>query len=508
MQAASAARTTALSSDLFEIKHVNEATGYGVFATGVLTKGTRLFEEYPLLGVQHGSNRAAGVVVCERCFRFLGPLEAQMVGLLRSRGETNVVVPESLPAAAGQPTLPSPCKCPGGCELQFCCEACATAEFNDHHRLLCPGLRAAAHEAASMDFSGTSKRSRPADAGSAAPLQPRGPTPRTDAPLEDMVRLGLRLDEGSTVDVSDQGNDGGDAVGSSSKKAAASSSGGGSNGFDGDERGGLEDLPTEPLARFVAHCKATNEIFGMAAKAVARVLVQLEGAPPEGMKVAYEAAMAPFVGPRWWDAVATPDEVTDEVGFRRTLRQLLTESWTLLAAVLAPHAPAGCPLFTSVDAYARIVGAFERRNCAIQVASPVEEYFLAVDELPDGDAKRSVTAITAPLLDALDASYATPLEGTGLFPLQATLNHSCEPNVTLLKEPGDEEHDGRVVARVTRDVAAGEELCNSYVDVTLPYKKRQRELREYGFECVCARCVREAAERKEKDRRAGKKRLK
>ena len=92
------------------------------------------------------------------------------------------------------------------------------------------------------------------------------------------------------------------------------------------------------------------------------------------------------------------------------------------------------------------------------------------------------------------------------------MNHNCEPNVTLLKEESEEERDGRVVARLSRDVAHGDELCNAYVDVGLPLRRRRRELREYGFECMCARCLREAAaaaEKKASDKKAGKqKRLK
>ena len=126
-------------------------------------------------------------------------------------------------------------------------------------------------------------------------------------------------------------------------------------------------------------------------------------------------------------------------------------------------------------------------------------------------ALRDKLAKRVPNLDGSEIR-ATPLDGIGLFPLQATMNHSCEPNVTLVKEEGDEERDGRVVARTTRDVAAGEELCNTYVDVTLPVRRRRRELREYGFECDCARCVRElqalADKKASGDKKAGKRRLK
>ena len=128
--------------------------------------------------------------------------------------------------------------------------------------------------------------------------------------------------------------------------------------------------------------------------------------------------------------------------------------------------------------------------------------------MPVGPQRASLEQVTRPILDALGDDYAAPFEGAGLFPLQATLNHSCEPNVTLLKEEGPEERDGRVVARLTRDVAAGEELCNSYVDTLLPLRRRRRELREYGFDCDCPRCERElaaAADKKAAEKRAGNK---
>ena len=55
-------------------------------------------------------------------------------------------------------------------------------------------------------------------------------------------------------------------------------------------------------------------------------------------------------------------------------------------------------------------------------------------------------------------------------------------------------------------------MCGCLADGRVPQvRRRRRELREYGFECDCSRCVRElaAAEaKKASEKKAGKKRLK
>ena len=482
------------------VRYIDETRGNGIFATRALEAGTRLFEEYPLLAMQHGANWRAGVSVCERCFRFLGPLESQVSGLLKGCGAVPYALPERLPPVEGGPELPTAVGCPGGCELRFCSDACAAANFADHHRLLCPSAASSGcGDCGGVGGGGGAgpKRARPEAEAERASMA------RTAPPLEAALS-GMSLDAPPTaVDVTDGGGGGGG--GSKGSGRGGSSGAGEPTGLESLLAGLPEDAP---LLRFAKHARSTNEIFGLAAKAVAHVLCRLEkeGATTE----AYERAMEPFCGPPWWEAVATPDDVTDEAAFRRTLRALIAESWSLLVPALGRYAPPNCPLFTSDSAYARIVGSFEHRNCTVAVASPVEEYFLAVDATPPGPAREALTAITSPVLDALDEAYATPFDGTGLFPLQATLNHSCEPNVTLMKQTVEEESDGRVVARLSRDVAAGEELCNTYVDVSLPVRRRRRELREYGFECDCQRCVRElaAAEAKKGEKKSGKKRLK
>jgi hypothetical protein len=40
-----------------------------------------------------------------------------------------------------------------------------------------------------------------------------------------------------------------------------------------------------------------------------------------------------------------------------------------------------------------------------------------------------------------------------------------------------------------KDIEAGEEICDNYIDITLPKKDRQKHLKEqYGFNCQCQRC--------------------
>ena len=68
------------------------------------------------------------------------------------------------------------------------------------------------------------------------------------------------------------------------------------------------------------------------------------------------------------------------------------------------------------------------------MASPVEDYFLLIDELEEPERGRCV-AVTGPLLDALDTAYDIPAEGTGFYALQSCANHSCDPSAHTLKVP-------------------------------------------------------------------------
>ncbi|KAG8627514.1 hypothetical protein KVT40_004997 [Elsinoe batatas] len=74
----------------------------------------------------------------------------------------------------------------------------------------------------------------------------------------------------------------------------------------------------------------------------------------------------------------------------------------------------------------------------------------------------------------------------GLFPLSARLNHSCRPNVF-------HRHNhliNRLTIHALRDIAPGEEVCTSYIDIVHPTQERRRILRHWRFKCACTLCVR------------------
>ncbi|TYZ59868.1 hypothetical protein PybrP1_011267, partial [[Pythium] brassicae (nom. inval.)] len=95
--------------------------------------------------------------------------------------------------------------------------------------------------------------------------------------------------------------------------------------------------------------------------------------------------------------------------------------------------------------------------------------------------------------DAAGATHGFPhdggflgVEGTALFPIICTMNHSCDPNCTVLYTK-----DGHAHVVAVRAIRRGEELCICYIDIDGDVRTREAHLREYQFKCFCARCVSE-----------------
>ncbi|KAK4777023.1 hypothetical protein SAY86_005711 [Trapa natans] len=203
----------------------------------------------------------------------------------------------------------------------------------------------------------------------------------------------------------------------------------------------------EALLGFIKHANETNDIFLLAAKAVSFTILRyrrLTGARLNQQASPYisnncdlslllEAWKPISVGhkKRWWECVALPEDVasSEECAFRMQIKDLAFESLQLLRAAI--FAKECAPLF-SLEIYGHIIGMFELNNLDLVVASPVEDYFLYIDDLPSYK-KEEAEKVTKPILDALGEEYSANCEGSAFFPLQSCMNHSCLPNAKAFK---------------------------------------------------------------------------
>ncbi|KAG5397980.1 hypothetical protein IGI04_019794 [Brassica rapa subsp. trilocularis] len=192
---------------------------------------------------------------------------------------------------------------------------------------------------------------------------------------------------------------------------------------------------------------------------------------------------------RWWDCIALPDDVdpSDEGAFRTQIKDLACTSLELLKTAIFDKE---CEALFSLDIYGNIIGMFELNNLDLVVASPVEDYFLYIDDLPDAE-KDKAEEITRPFLDALGDEYSDCCQGTAFFPLQSCMNHSCCPNAKAFKR--EEDRDGQAVIIALRSISKNEEVTISYIDEELPYEERQALLADYGFTCKCPKCLEDSS---------------
>ncbi|GKZ24413.1 hypothetical protein AbraIFM66951_010495 [Aspergillus brasiliensis] len=87
--------------------------------------------------------------------------------------------------------------------------------------------------------------------------------------------------------------------------------------------------------------------------------------------------------------------------------------------------------------------------------------------------------------------------GAAVYPRAAIANHSCSPNIIHKSD-----HQGRMVFTASKDIAAGEECCISYFDLSkrVDLKSRRDHLQGlFRFVCGCDRCTAEEPSEKESD---------
>ncbi|RZF33401.1 hypothetical protein LSTR_LSTR015362 [Laodelphax striatellus] len=85
-------------------------------------------------------------------------------------------------------------------------------------------------------------------------------------------------------------------------------------------------------------------------------------------------------------------------------------------------------------------------------------------------------------------------EGSGLYYRQRFVNHSCEPNAVITFPLGN----STLRLKALKDIAAGEEICTSYIEVCELERSRhsrQKMLREnYFYICHCKKCLSQAGD--------------
>lgn len=115
---------------------------------------------------------------------------------------------------------------------------------------------------------------------------------------------------------------------------------------------------------------------------------------------------------------------------------------------------------------------------------------MAMDE--EDDEPAVAPEEVGPLLEACrqgrDGELFPSLDGTALYALICKMNHSCQPNCRVQYVGGLSQQPLHAQLVALTRIADGEELCQSYIDLSLPYSERQRALADYGFQCACPRC--------------------
>ncbi|KAE9585605.1 hypothetical protein Lal_00009897 [Lupinus albus] len=262
----------------------------------------------------------------------------------------------------------------------------------------------------------------------------------------------------------------------------------------------------EALLKFVKHANETNDIFLLAAKAISTTILRYRKLKANNFEeqvkcnkscvsnnhdfsLLLEAWRPISMGykRRWWDCVALPEDIdsSDEASFRMQIKELAFKSLQLLKTAIFDKE---CEPLFSLEIFGHIIGMFELNNLDLVVASPVEDYFLYIDDLTHPN-KEEAEKITQPILDALGEDYSICCQGTAFFPLQSCMNHSCCPNAKAFKR--DEDRDGQATIIALRSICKGEEITISYVDEDLSYDERQASLADYGFRCRCPKCIEE-----------------
>ncbi|KAJ7948179.1 histone-lysine N-methyltransferase ATXR2 [Quillaja saponaria] len=442
--------------------------GKGAYAASEFKEGELVLKDQMLVGAQHSSNKI-DCLVCSFCFRFIGSIELQIGRRLYL---------QQLGASVNH-----------DCDMEtysYTSKDCRETDSSDDD---------------DYSLTKTSKKLGECTSGSS-----KTKLPLPDGIVESLMNSHLMLPYSNMFSLPQAvpcPGGCGEAYYCSSSCAEADWETSHSLLCTGERS---DSVCREALLKFLQHADETNDIFILAAKAICSTILKyhkLKATKLEGqekyvranasdhcvLSLLLEAWKPISMGhkKRWWDCIALPDDVnsSDETAFRMQIRELAFRSLQLLKEAVFDKE---CEPLFSLEIYGHVIGMFELNNLDLVVASPVENYFLYIDDLPYHE-KQEAEKITKPLLDALGEDYALCCQGTAFFPLQSCMNHSCCPNAKAFKR--EEDRDGQATIIALTPICKGEEVTISYVDEDLPFEDRQASLADYGFICRCPKCIEE-----------------
>ncbi|CEG40946.1 Predicted histone tail methylase containing SET domain [Plasmopara halstedii] len=286
------------------------------------------------------------------------------------------------------------------------------------------------------------------------------------------------------------------------------------------------------MGQFLNHTLVTNEIFQLAAKVIAKILLLFIAT--QNMTQARQPVDM-FCKLPWWEVITSEDDLEESETleqYRDKFRSLISQTFDYFISGLKENLVhleakgelnglsldamlASCADVLNVDFFSHVVGMFEMNNISMEIdhpfhalgealsaASPEEEKGMppvlarvkeALEKFTDEHKHRGDECNEHEVDQehdeeecyALDEDFVG-VEGTALFSGICTMNHSCDPNCTVLYTK-----DGAAHVFAVQDIAEGEELCISYIDVDQEVDEREECLREYQFVCYCPRCMEE-----------------
>lgn len=222
---------------------------------------------------------------------------------------------------------------------------------------------------------------------------------------------------------------------------------------------------------FLHQSTVTNESFQILGQIVASIIINAEASPSTPVET-FMRRFLMYTQGLWCDVIIPPED-EDESEFMASMEEILMDSLDLLKEALNPFSSTKkyASLF-QFDFYASLMGALELNSSGTVSRVEIPALDLGLDE----DEESYVVIVC---------------EGIGIYSRIALLNHSCEPNVALLK-PEDCSDDTTAVIAI-RPIVKGEELCISYIDETAPLEERRVLLEDYQFDCECPKCVMETS---------------